>query len=82
MRVPFCSAHSRSVLLLLWISFGLYLYWLCVPLVYNSIRDAEILTHDIVDPMQLLYVVFGWMADAWIGRYIQDYLLWVMHLLY
>ena len=69
MRVPFCSAHSRSVLLLLWISFGLYLYWLCVPLVYNSIRDAEILTHDIVDPMQLLYVVFGWMADAWIGRY-------------
>ena len=70
--------HSKGALLMMWVSLMYYIYWYSLPggeayryiQKFSSNEDEEdnyFLYLQLV--MRILTPLFGWIADAWIGRY-------------
>ena len=60
---------------MIWISMALYFYWSIVPggdifSIINAIHDKpSLISLYLILILQIFYPLFGWIADAWIGRY-------------
>ena len=70
--------HSKGALLMMWVSLMYYIYWYSLPggeayrytQKFSGSEDEEdnyFLYLQLV--MRILTPLFGWIADAWIGRY-------------
>ena len=72
---PVQCYNYKGAVLMIWISMALYFYWSIVPggdifSIINTIhyKDSHISLYLILI-LQIFYPLFGWIADAWIGRY-------------
>ena len=71
---PVQCYNYKGAVIMIWISMALYFYWTIVPGDIFSIIDAtynkpSLLSLYLILILQIFYPLFGWIADAWIGRY-------------
>ena len=61
--------HSKGALLMMWVTLINFTYWYSVSKgeSYSSEETNYFLYLELV--LQILFPLFGWIADAWIGRY-------------
>ena len=61
--------HSKGALLMMWVTLINFTYWYSVSKgeSYSSEEINYFLYLELV--LQILFPLFGWIADAWIGRY-------------
>ena len=76
----FCSyqvqrINSKGAVLMIWITICIYIFWSFVPSgnIYSMVNEVHYnyyqVSHFLALALQLFYPLFGWIADAWIGRY-------------
>ena len=67
--------NSKGAVLMIWITMCIYIFWSFVPSgnIYSMVNEARYnyyqVFHFLSLTLQLFYPLFGWIADAWIGRY-------------
>ena len=68
----FCSCiNFNGAALMIWVSMTIHIYWSFVPggSIYSELKQAQYYPVYLVSIFQIFYPLFGWIADAWIGRY-------------
>ena len=70
---PVQCIKSKGAILMIWVSTAVYFYLSFVDPIYPKISQALYNQFNVflyLSPMfQIFYPLFGWIADAWIGRY-------------
>ena len=67
--------HSKGALLMILLSLTVYSYWSIVPggNIFTELKEAQYKYSEVsvylTLTLQIFYPLFGWVADAWIGRY-------------
>ena len=71
--------HSKGALLMMWVTLMNYIYWFSLSVgesfrytqKYSSSKENNYLVYYVYLQLilQILTPLFGWIADAWIGRY-------------
>ena len=68
----FCSCiNFNGAVLMIWVSVAIYIYWSLVPggNIYSELKPTPYFPVYLVSMFQIFFPLFGWIADAWIGRY-------------
>ena len=61
---------SKGAILMIWVSTAVYNYLSHVCLIYNQILYYQYFFFKyMIFIFEIFYPLFGWIADAWIGRY-------------
>ena len=63
--------HSKGALLMMWVTLMNFMYWYSVSIgeSYSSEETNYFFYLQLNSILQILSPLFGWIADAWIGRY-------------
>ena len=67
--------NSKGAVLMIWINMCIFVFWSFVPSgnIYSEMKEVQYnyyeVTHYLILTLQIFYPLFGWIADAWIGRY-------------
>ena len=70
---PVICIKSKGAVLMIWVSTAVYIYLSFVDPIYPQISQAPYNQFNfflyLASIFQIFYPLFGWIADAWIGRY-------------
>ena len=70
---PVLCIKSKGAILMIWVSTAVHIYLTYVILIYLEINQAlysqTSLFKYLILIFEIFYPLFGWIADAWIGRY-------------
>ena len=67
--------NSKGAVLMIWINMCIFVFWSFLPSgnIYSEVNEVHYnyyqVSHFLILTLQIFYPVFGWIADAWIGRY-------------